>query len=176
VLPEAASVIFGGGFPRREGFEERRAAQRAIFHVQRELEALGEAEGAAILLCDRGTLDGLAYWPGEPDDLWDAVHSSHDAELQRYAAVIHLHTPAASAGYNHANPIRTESAELAAEIDARIATVWATHPRVSSIPASSEFLVKANAALAIIGSLLPDCCRQHATPLDSAAPRSSAAT
>jgi predicted ATPase len=104
VLPEAASVIFGGGFPRRDGFEERRAAQRAIFHVQRELEALGEAEGAAILLCDRGTLDGLAYWPGDPGDLWDAVHSSLDAELQRYAAVIHLRTPAASAGYNHANP------------------------------------------------------------------------
>jgi len=45
VLPEAASVIFGGGFPRRDGFDERRAAPRAIFHVQRELEALGEAEG-----------------------------------------------------------------------------------------------------------------------------------
>jgi predicted ATPase len=76
ILPEAASVVFGGGFPRHDGFEERRAAQRAIFHVQRELETLGEAEGAAILLCDRGTLDGLAYWPGSPDDLWAAVHSS----------------------------------------------------------------------------------------------------
>jgi predicted ATPase len=176
VLPEAASVVFGGGFPRRDGFGKRRAAQRAIFHVQRELEALGEAEGAAILLCDRGTLDGLAYWPGEPGDLWHAVHSSLDAELQRYAAVIQLHTPAASAGYNHANAVRTESAELAAEIDARIGAVWATHPRLSSIPASGEFLVKANAALAVIGSLLPDCCRSHAASVDSAAPRSSAAT
>lgn len=176
VLPEAASVIFGGGFPRRDGFHERRAAQRAIFHVQRELEALGEAEGAAILLCDRGTLDGLAYWPGEPDDLWDAVHSSLDAELQRYAAVIHLHTPTASAGYNHANPVRTESAELAAQIDARIAQVWSAHPQLSSIPASGDFLVKANAALAVIQALLPECCRPHASPVDPPAPRSFAAT
>ncbi len=176
VLPEAASVIFGGGFPRRDGFGERRAAQRAIFHVQRELEALGEAEEAAILLCDRGTIDGLAYWPGEPDDLWDAVHSDLDAELQRYAAVIHLRTPTTGAGYNHANPVRTESAELAAEIDARIGAVWSTHPHLTSIPASVEFLVKANAALAVIQSLLPDCCRQHAAPIDSPAPRSSAAT
>lgn len=164
VLPEAAGIVFGGGFPRHDGFEERRAAQRAIFHVQRELETLGEAEGAAILLCDRGTLDGLAYWPGDPKDLWAAVHSSLEAELQRYAAVIHLQTPTAGEGYNHGNPIRTETAQAAALIDTRLAEVWADHPRVTTIPASGDFLVKANAALTVIRSELPDCCRQHAAP------------
>lgn len=164
VLPEAASIVFGGGFPRHDGFEERRAAQRAIFHVQHELETLGEAEGAAILLCDRGTLDGLAYWPGDPGDLWAAVHSSLEVELQRYAAVIHLETPTAGEGYNHGNPIRTESAETAALIDARIAEVWADHPRVITIPASGDFLVKANAALEVIRSELPGCCRPHVAP------------
>lgn len=161
VLPEAASILFGGGFPRRDGFEERRAAQRALFHVQRELEALGKAEGAAILLCDRGTLDGLAYWPGDPQDLWRAVHSSLEGEQQRYAAVIHLQTPAEGVGYNHANPIRTETARAAALIDARIAEVWAGHPRVTTISASDDFLVKANAALDAIRSALPDCCSHH---------------
>jgi len=164
VLPEAASIVFAGGFPRRDGFEERRAAQRAIFHVQRELESLGEAEGAAILLCDRGTLDGLAYWPGDPEELWAAVHGSLGAELQRYASVIHLRTPAAGEGYNHGNPIRTETAQAAALIDARIAEVWAAHPRVTTIPASGDFLVKANAALEVIRAELPDCCRRHVTP------------
>jgi len=76
--------------------------------------------------------------------------------------VIHLQTPAAGEGYNHGNPIRTESAEAAALIDARIAEVWAAHPRVTTIPASGEFLVKANAALEVIRSELPGCCRQHA--------------
>jgi hypothetical protein len=38
VLPEAASILFGGGFPRDEDTGERRAAQRAIYYVQRELE------------------------------------------------------------------------------------------------------------------------------------------
>lgn len=164
VLPEAASIVFGGGFPRHDGFEERRAAQRAIFHVQHELETIGEAEGAAILLCDRGTLDGLAYWPGDPGDLWAAVHSSLEVELQRYAAVIHLETPTAGEGYNHGNPIRTESAETAALIDARIAEVWADHPRVITIPASGDFLVKANAALEVIRSEMPGCCRPHVAP------------
>lgn len=39
VLHEAASVVFGGGFPRSDTASHRRAAQRAIFHIQRELEA-----------------------------------------------------------------------------------------------------------------------------------------
>jgi AAA domain len=64
VLPEAASVVFGGGFPREDDPTCRRAAQRAIFYVQRELEIAGDSHNPAIVLCDRGTLDGLAYWPG----------------------------------------------------------------------------------------------------------------
>jgi predicted ATPase len=164
VLPEAASVIFGGGFPRRDGLEERRAAQRAIFHVERELEALEQAQNAAILLCDRGTLDGLAYWPGEPSDLWAGVHSTMAAELQRYAAVIHLRTPGAGEGYGYNNPLRTESADAAALIDARIADIWAAHPNVTTIPASADFLTKADAALVALQAELPSCCRAHATP------------
>jgi predicted ATPase len=169
VLPEAASILFGGGFPRHDGDEGRRALQRAIFHVQRELEALAEDEGAAILLCDRGTLDGLAYWPGAPEDFWAGVQSTRDAELQRYSAVIHLRTPGSHGGYNHANPARTESARTAALIDERIADAWSAHPHVTTIPASGDFLVKANAALEIIRSELPRCCRSHVRPAAASA-------
>ena len=162
VLPESASVVFGGGFPRSSGFHERRAAQRAIFHVQRELESLGDAHDAAIVLCDRGTIDGLAYWPGDPDDLWSAVHANQQDELHRYAVVIHLRSPGRAQGYNRANPLRTESPETAAEIDARIADAWAAHPKVLTIPASADFLTKADAALQALRAELPDCCAQHA--------------
>ena len=93
VLPEAASVVFGGGFPRHDDSRCRRAAQRAIFHVERELEATGEAHNAAIMLCDRGTIDGLAYWPGPVENFWASTSSTLDAELARYHAVIHLRTP-----------------------------------------------------------------------------------
>ena len=34
------------------------------------------------VLCDRGTVDGAAYWPG-PDDLWSAVVTTLSVELQR---------------------------------------------------------------------------------------------
>lgn len=161
VLPEAASILFSGGFPRHDGAEGRRALQRAIFHVQRELEALAEDEGASILLCDRGTLDGLAYWPGAPDEFWTAVHSNPETELQRYSAVIHLKTPGSHGGYNHGNPARIESAHAAAVIDERIADVWSAHPHVTTIPASGDFLVKADAALEALRAELPACCGRH---------------
>lgn len=99
VLPEAASIVFGGGFPRESSLAWRRAAQRAICRVQRELErgAL-EARSAAVVLCDRGTVDSLAYWPLDDSSFWPEVGSTLETELARYAAVIHLRTPAADGG------------------------------------------------------------------------------
>src|SRR5919201_3663519 len=99
LLPEAAGIVFGGGFPRLRDVEGRKAAQRAIFHVQRELEAAALADNAAIILCDRGTVDGAAYWPG-PDDYFAALGTTLADELWRYHAVIHLRTPQLESGYN----------------------------------------------------------------------------
>ena len=126
VVPEAASVVFGGGFPRVDAAAARRAAQRAIFYVQRELEAAVVAQDVAIALCDRGTVDGSAYWSGD-GELWREVDTTLDEQLGRYAAVIHLRTPALERGYNHRNPLRIESAVEAAALDARIADAWAKH-------------------------------------------------
>lgn len=113
---------------RGESIAFRSAAQRAIFYVQRELEASADAENAAIVLCDRGTIDGLAYWP-RPEDLWSSVGTTLEDQLRRYDAVIHLRTPAADGGYNHQNPLRTESAATASAIDQRLLAAWHGHPR-----------------------------------------------
>lgn len=164
VLSEAASVIFGGGFPRDEEVACRRAAQRAIYFVQRELETIADAHSPAIVLCDRGTLDGLAYWPGDVGDFWSSVHTTVEDELARYDAVIHLSTPGSEHGYNHQNPLRTESAADAGEIDRRIAAVWSGHRRRFMVPSTSDFLDKAASALAILRNELPDCCRRHEVP------------
>ena len=40
ILPEAAGILFGGGFWRLPTDSARAAAQRAIFRVQRELETI----------------------------------------------------------------------------------------------------------------------------------------
>lgn len=155
VLPESASILFGGGFPRREGLPARRAAQRAIFRVQRELEAMAEEEAThAVALCDRGTLDGLAYWPGDPDSFWASAGTSLGSELDRYAAVIHLRSPPATRGYNHKNPVRTESPEEAMNLDARILDVWAPHPTRVVIDSTVHFVDKVEQALRAIRQCL----------------------
>ena len=156
VLPESAGILFGGGFPRGPNLETRCAAQRAIFYVQRELEATVHTADVAIALCDRGTVDALAYWPG-PDELWPSVDSTLEEQLARYHTVIHLRVPPVDE-YNHRNPLRVETPEQAAMIDARIAAAWARHPRRFEIPATHDFLDKARRAIEIIRAELPSGC------------------
>ena len=162
VLPEAAGIVFGGGFPRGTNVIVQQAEQRAIFYVQRELEATAEAEEAAVVLCDRGTIDGGAYWPG-PGDLWTSVGTTLAKELARYDVVIHLRTPPDGQGYDHRNPLRLESAAEASLIDERIAALWDAHPRRFTIEATADFLGKASRALAILRAEVPHCCRPPAT-------------
>jgi predicted ATPase len=153
VLPEAATIVFGGGFPRGVSAVARRAAQRAIFRIQVELEAMTIEEGrAGVVLCDRGTVDGVAYWPDSAETFWRAVGTTHEAELARYATVIHLHTPPAGGGYNHENRVRSEGADEAAQIDARIASAWSLHPRRFFIDSEKAFLTKAAHALELIAA------------------------
>jgi len=163
ILPEAASLLFDGGFPRRGRSEERAATQRAIYYVQRELECIADAQdNEAIVLCDRGTIDGAAYWPG-PASLFDQVGTTHAAELARYSAVLHLRTPEPQ-DYNHDNPARIESAREAAVIDEAIARAWREHPRCFVVASAPSFLDKARAALAILRAELPGCCAERLPP------------
>lgn len=163
VLPEAAGIVFGGGFPRAPGELVLRASQRAIFGIQREVErlAIDEAE-VALGLCDRGSIDGVAYWPGPPESFFAEFGTSIQQELSRYAAVIHLETPQATQGYDQSNVLRVETAEEARAIDARIADAWSAHPRRFTIPSTANFVDKALVALEAIRGELPECCRRTA--------------
>ncbi len=159
-LPEAAGVVFSGGFPRSDRPPLRQAAQRAIYHIQRELEAVADTDGAAVVLCDRGTVDCAAYWTGE-GDLFSAVGTTDAIELARYDAVIHLRTPTSPRAYNHTNPLRLESIEEAAAIDKQIALQWSTHPRVFVVEPTEDFLHKAARALSLLRDEVPWCCQHH---------------
>ncbi len=164
VLPEAASIIFGGGFPRGDDPVSLRAAQRAIYAVQRELERRAVESGeVAVALCDRGTLDGLAYWPGGASEFFSEIGSTEAEELARYDAVIHLHTPGA-AGYSNDNPLRIESASDALVLDRKVADVWSRHPHRVEIESAASFLDKLRLAIAAVRDVVPACCREHAVP------------
>lgn len=156
IVPEAASIIFSGGFPRRENPVAKKSAQRVIVKVQQELERLvcEETQKCNYALCDRGTLDGLAYWPGDEESFFNETGLNKERELSRYHAVIHLQSPNETDGYNLSNPARTESAALATEIDNRILKVWQAHKNHYVIPSSKNFFEKAARALEIISTEL----------------------
>src|SRR6187402_3616609 len=84
IVPESATILFGGGFPRVSQVDARRSAQAAIFHVQRNLEDVQAARyPERILLCDRGTIDGAAYWPDGSREYFAAMGTSLQTELAR---------------------------------------------------------------------------------------------
>jgi predicted ATPase len=154
ILHEAASIVFVGGFPRHPEPYARASAQRVIYHVQIELERIAmETPSDKAILCDRGTIDGLAYWPLAEAQFFTDVCSSLEKEIARYDAVIHLRTPARGAGY-HKNAVRTEAPEDAELIDERLLEVWKTHPKRFIVDSSTSFMDKAHRAMTLIHELV----------------------
>lgn len=156
VVPEAATLLFAGGFPRASAGLGRRAAQCAIYHVQRNLEDVQSAlYPDRILLCDRGTVDGAAYWTEEPAQFFAAVGSTFEAELDRYDAVIFFETAAAGGiAVEGGNPTRTESIEQALALDRRLREIWAHHPRFIVVPHNPSFIKKIMFGLAALESIV----------------------
>ncbi len=158
-VPEAASIVFGGGFPRVPGTAGLKAAQRAIFRIQREMEELARLNpDAGMVVCDRGTVDGLAYWPGKPESFFKSAGTTLEEELKRYTAIVHVTTPGISAQYQK-NNIRHESLRQARVIDRKISALWAPHPHHHEVNSATDFIDKATAAIAILRDHLPGCCK-----------------
>lgn len=162
IVPEAATLLFSGGFPRSAELHARRSAQCAIYHVQKHLEDVQSAlYPDRILLCDRGTPDGAAYWPDETQSFFDAVQSSEKEELGRYDAVIFFETAAAGGhSIEGGNPTRIESDNEALELDRRLKEVWSRHPRFVIVPHDASFVKKILFGLAALESTLAQLGRR----------------
>lgn len=156
VVPEAATMLFGGGFPRVDDIGPRRSIQRAIFEVQRNLEDVQHARYPdRVLLCDRGTVDGAVYWPDGPAAFFSAMGTTAEAELGRYDAVLFFET-AAAGGHDieGGNPTRTEDSSTAVALDRRLREVWSPHPRFWLIRNERSFLTKITAAIGLLETLV----------------------
>lgn len=154
VVPEAASILYRGGFPRRKGTNRQKHVQRAIYFTQCELEALIEDEYPnQLIICDRGSLDSNAYWPNDGTQFLESVKSTLEIEIARYDWVLHLDT-APEAHYDSENPIRTESYLEAQELNTSILKAWAAHPYRWIIPHQNDFFSKMNLCMKIIKMLL----------------------
>lgn len=158
VVHEAATMLFAGGFPRSTEGHARRSAQCAIYHVQRHLEDVQAAlYPERILLCDRGTIDGAAYWPD--DGFFDAVGSTERDELDRYDAVMFFETAAVGGiSIEGGNPTRIETIEEAMRIDARLRELWSKHPRFVLVPHHTSFMNKIMQGLGALQDIVAQLC------------------
>jgi predicted ATPase len=143
-VPEAATMIFSGGIERSIDNHVLKKQQTAIFNLQKHLEDIQRATyDHSIILCDRGSLDGLAYWPGSSDDFFQTMQTNLEDELARYDAVIFFES-AAKSGENikSNNPIRNESEKAAIAIDDKLQNIWSQHPNYNLIHSSESFINK----------------------------------
>lgn len=158
IVPEAATLLFGHGLCREDDPCRLRALQVAIHRMQVALEGIfREFYPGRLLICDRGTLDGLAYWQGDEASYFEAIDSSFDCEMSRYAAVVFFQTAAIHGeGVTSNNPYRHEDSRAALDLDDRLRRVWERHPHFHFIPSERSFLKKITHGLKTITGVLEE--------------------
>lgn len=152
VVPEAATMLFEGGFPRYTEVDAVRATQKAIYHVQKNLEEVQAANFPdRVLFCDRGTLDSSVYWPEGERHFFSELGTSLEKELERYDAVIFFETAAVGRiSIESSNRARIETLDEAIALDRKLKKVWMQHPNFHFIPHEKSFihkLVEANSLI-----------------------------
>ncbi|MDR0292258.1 MAG: ATP-binding protein [Elusimicrobium sp.] len=158
IVKEAATLIYSGGFPRKDGSAPHTYhAQRIIYFVSRELEEMAEkiAPEAELIICDRGTLDGAVYWPYGAEDFFKNMNTTIEEELKRYYMVIHL-SPPRNENFYQSTSVRTEDLKGALEVDRKILEVWQAHPNRIIINENATYFEKAGIIKEIITKVLKE--------------------
>eukprot|EP00756_Hemistasia_phaeocysticola_P031018 Hpha_TRINITY_DN16326_c1_g3::TRINITY_DN16326_c1_g3_i1::g.60210::m.60210 len=169
VAPEAATLLLGNGADAIFRAPDNRrdaclyAFQKTILLTQIGLEdsfiRLAKSVGKpAVLLCDRGVLDGKAY--ADPE-MWQnllAECGMSEADLfRRYDAVVHMVTAADGAEDCYGsenNSARTETAQQARDVDEKLRSCYGGHPAVHLIDNSTGFQEKVERAVQPIMQLV----------------------
>lgn len=164
-VPEAATLFSQSGInfqtDNRELFLE---SERQLMEFQIEMEERMEhianhIEKPVLIVCDRGTMDLKAYldnqvWKSLLEMLGMNVVELRDA---RYAAVIHMATAAKGAEQYYTlsnNAARSETPELARDIDDRLMQAWTGHPHLRVVGNDCTFDEKINRVLKEISNVL----------------------
>ena len=170
VVAEVATALLSGcgGFdPAWAGTPKLEEWQRVILHQQLRDEAAFERlaalrERPAVLICDRGALDGAAFCDQET---WRRVLAGSGLTAERlfgrYDLVLHLETAAAFAGgrfyewgEGSNNEARWHSPEQAVEACRRIGEIYRGHPHYVFVENPPTFEAKMDVVLARLGDQL----------------------
>lgn len=142
-VPEAATQVYDHLQTRWDYLDlaGRCDVQRRIYRLQTRQEAeLAEKHPDKILLLDRGTIDGAAYWPDGPAEYWRDLGTDPKQELGRYDAVIWLQTGAILGCYDGdaSNCRRFEDPNAAIASGQLLAKLWGDHPKIFHIDAYAD--------------------------------------
>ncbi len=159
IAPEAATILWGGGYPRKDDSPIHvEQAQKIIYHMIGELEELVEkTSDCEIILCDRFSLDGFAFWPSGLDGfLKTNGNSSVKKEFAKYDAVIYLPSPTDEKCYCNNNNTRTEDVKESLAIDKRIYDVCKKHHNFYKIENPNDYKSKTEQVLKILAEILKE--------------------
>ena len=155
-VPEAATLLLHSGLPppghaRVQHLQEEyvRSFQGAILSLQQSLEEtcerLARSCQARLLVCDRGLLDGAAYWPGGRESFLHHFGMRVEECFARYQCVLHLQSLAEAHPHLYGpgnNATRYEDVTDALRVERSVRAAWEGHPGLSVVPAEGEPHVK----------------------------------
>jgi predicted ATPase len=158
LVPEAATQVYEAARTRWDYVDVagRRDLQRRIYLLQREQEdRLAGLHPDRILLLDRGTIDGAAYWPDGPDAYWPAMGTTLQAELDRYDRIIWMETAAAIGIYDgsDSNFCRFEDPAGAIRSGELLARLWSGHNNLLKVAAFKRLDEKISAVQKILDAI-----------------------
>lgn len=148
VMPEVASILLDGGFPKpgrdlAHSPEWVEHFQNAVVPTQLSMEAcfrdMALQRTTRVLVCDRGLLDSAAYLGRGVDGFLKLFGFNLDDIHRRYDLVLHLESVAVKQPdlYERVKDTnnRYENALEAAQVDADIQAAWASHSNRVTIAA-----------------------------------------
>lgn len=144
IVPEAATLLFKHGIPRPQDFEGAMRTQLSIFYMQKNLEKIYRAQFPdSTLICDRGCVDSLAYWPEEQEKFLEKIAMTRAELFNRYDAVIFFESAACSGRDIHSNnPYRSEDEMEAIELNNKLRNIWEEHPHYFHVGSEKSFIDK----------------------------------
>ncbi len=157
LVPEVATMLFSSGLSRSEETSSVKIIQSAIYQMQHYLEKLCEVQNPGrMLLCDRGSIDGAAYWPDDhPHEFFHAQGTTLQEQFNRYDAVLFFESAAVGGMMIKGNnPTRIETQDQAIELDTKLRMIWSRHPRFVLVPHNVSFFKKISSGLAALESLV----------------------
>jgi CYTH domain-containing protein/thymidylate kinase len=165
IQPEVATELINGGFVPWAGWRnpldfQSRLLEYMIFREDLYARMLAEQDidKPLVLICDRGTLDAIAYiGKAEFVRVAESVGYTLEALRSRYNMVIHLESASVRAAAHYTlenNAARTEKDTEAAALDERTRQAWEGHQHHVVIEGRDDFNAKLTAAFNSMGRVL----------------------